>query len=260
MKFRILIIFLTILLSCKQDELPTEPDGYRYTGMIVGSYRIYEIEDITFSLIDVNDYIIIGDSDVVYKCTASNCSIDTNISYVKEVVDRKILDQEGDSVFVIERYYSDTQEWEEYPDSVWTSKYEKNQYLRTENNQRYAKLVFPITAVSNWDYNAHNAYEIDDTRYSGIRVKDTIDGIAYEDVVIVEKEYNTLEDDDLVVNDVFAEKYYVDREYYSSGVGLIFKEYIYFKNCQENGAFCSDNVFLIAEGRQIIEKLIVYEL
>ena len=257
MKYLILLS-ITLLLSCKQDDIQFENPEKVYTGMVVGSEKIFEVKELDYFIGNEN-FEIIGDTDVIYFCdTSAACVLDTNIYYIKEVIDRKIKDQEGDSVFVIERYYSDTKEWDETPDSVWTAKYRHNQFLRTENNQKYAKLVFPISSDLEWDYNAHNAYSNDNTRYSGLRVAFEVDGKMFYDVVVVEKNNNARDDDEIIVNEFLAENYIIEREYYAAGIGLIFKENIQLFNCQDKaiGGFCSSEVFVIAEGKYKIEKLI----
>ena len=248
-----LYIFLVIsFFACKdKEEIPNEIRGQEYAGISVGAFRVYEVTEIQ---ILPSSYEIVGDSDVVYYCDNSVCKLDTETYYIKEVVDRLITDNAGDEAFVIHYFEKNDMNWDKTPDSVWTAKFKNNQFLRTENNYTYSKLVFPISSESRWDYNVYNINKEDETRYSDIRIEYTINGEVFENVVVVEKEFSGTNDTIVKNNETLDLK--IEREYYAPDIGLIFREESSYANCQKNGAVCSHDFFIVSEGKSKLRKLI----
>ena len=252
MKNSLYILLVVLFFACKdKTEVPDKIRGQEYAGMNIGAFRVYEV---TETQILPSNYEIVGDTDVVYHCDNSICKLDTETYFIREVVDRLITDNAGDETFVIHYSKNSDMDWDESPDSVWTAKFKNNQFLKTENNYTYSKLVFPISSESRWDYNIYNTNKEDETRYSDIRIEYTINGEIFENVVVVEKEFSGT--DDIIVNNTETLDLKIEREYYAPEIGLIFKEESSYTNCQKNGAVCSHDFFIISEGKSKVMKLI----
>jgi len=189
-KFLYFISVLVIISSCKKDEkILTEPSGRSYAGLKLNAMLEYEVEKLVF--IEVNDSNTINqviDTTAIDTLVRYISGVDTLLFYIKDSIVDRIEDLEGDSAFVIYRYYSDERVYSKFPDSVWTAKFKHNQYLRTENNTPYAKLSFPVSKDKKWDINAHNNLEYDEVSYTKIRFSKTINTLFFDDVVHVEQE------------------------------------------------------------------------
>jgi len=200
-----LILVLTIfLLSCsKDDEEIVEPYyGYDYAGLEVGKYVIYDVDSFFY-----DDF---------------NGLIDSSFYQIKEEVDAKIVDLEGDEAFKIIRYRkeSDTTGWVLI--DVWTSKFSTTNFQKVEENVRYLKLIFPIYVNATWNGNAlnHGGNPMGSDgkanyKYTSVDQSETIGGHALSSVLTVLQ----FEEVNLIEEKVYEEKY-------AKGIGMVYKKTI----------------------------------
>lgn len=259
-KYIYISLFL-FLFSCKNDEpIAKKPLGYEYTGLNIGSMRKYEVKVINY---DIQSLKYITDSlHITYTA-----GVDTLISYVKDSIVEKIIDLEGDTSFVFYRYYStDKSKFLSYPDSVWTGKLKRNQYISTENNIKYIKLVFPPSKSKKWDKNALNTKKNNEVHYTNIRVPKKINDLYF--LNCVEVEHNNEYDSTLLPtilhkyqNVGYLAEVKIENEIYAENVGLISKIDIFLENSYNEslGKYINDDFFVIASGKQYFQKLIDYK-
>lgn len=255
-----ILLIIYVIFSCKQDETITEPKDWNYAGLTVHSYKIFQVDEINYDFLTLS-YEIVTDTIVdslgvveYIEYVDYKSGVDTSLYYVKDTIIEKIEDLEGDSVYVIHRYHSiNKDDWSAYPDSVWTAKLRNIQYTRTENNQTFVKLSFPISKERVWNINALNSYDEDDATYSSINQNYMLNGVEYPNVAIVELED---ENDSSIVQDIIDYRF----EYYAPNIGMIHRESIYLVNKQLNGTFVGGDLFIVSSGRIKNEKLIEHGL
>ena len=191
-----LILAATVFLfSCSKDEEEfVEPYlGHDYAGLEIGKYVIYDVDSFFY-----DDF---------------NGLIDSSFYQVKEVVDSKITDLEGDEAFKIIRYRkeSDTTGWVLI--DVWSSKLSTTNFQKVEENVRFLKLIFPINLSDTWNGNALNNEGEQLYDYTAVEQSETIGGNALSNVLTVLQ----FEEINLIEEKVFEEKY-------AKGIGMVYKK------------------------------------
>lgn len=190
-------ILLIAAFSCKEDESDYEPDlGYSYFPTEIGSYITYRADSIFHD----------------NPTTAAAGIHDTISYYIKEVVESEVLDALEEPAMRIVRYKRDTPDdaWELR--DVWMAKTSSRNAEKVEENRRYVKLAFPISATSEWDGNALNDLEEWRYSYDSIGYGRDFDTLSFEQTVFVNQRQFLTE-----VNDERA------YEIYAKGVGLIYR-------------------------------------
>lgn len=191
-----LISILTVFLySCSKDEEEiVEPDqGYDYVGLEVGKYVVYDVDSFFYDDFDN--------------------TIDSSFFQIKEEVDSKIIDLEGDEAFKIIRYRkeSDTTDW--VLTDVWSSKITTTNFQKVEENVRFIKLIFPIRANATWNGNALNNDGETTYEYTAVDQTETIGGNTLGKVLTVLQ----FEEVNLIEEKFFEEKY-------AKGIGMVYKK------------------------------------
>ncbi len=192
--FYLILVAVIILSSCSKDEEVVAPVlDYNYAGLEVGKYVIYDVDSITH-----NDFAV---------------TIDTTRYQIKEVVDSKFTDLEGEEAFKIIRYRKDhdTLNWNLI--DVWSSKITATNFQKTEENIKYVKLIFPIKLDGNWNGNAMNNNTQQEYEFTAVDQAEIIGGIALDSVVTV-LQYDSPEK--LLAPEFFEEKY-------ARGIGMVYK-------------------------------------
>ena len=199
---RLLILVLSILIfaSCVQDDDGTPlPDlGYDYFPLVEGAYFEYRVDSIFH---DQPSPDIAGVHDTTHY-------------FVKEVYDTFITDGVGDPAMRIERYKRshDTLPWIIY--DVWTAKLTPRNAQRVEENRRYIKLGFPVSAGTEWDANALNILDTWTCSYDSLDVARDICGLYFNRSLRVnQRDFKNLVDDEYAY------------EIYAADVGLIRRYY-----------------------------------
>ena len=193
--FWLILVLTVFILSCSKDEEEyVEPYlGHDYAGLEVGKYVIYDVDSFFY-----DDF---------------NGLIDSSFYQIKEEVDSKFTDLEGDEAFKIIRYRkeSDTTGWSLI--DVWSSKLTTTNFQKVEENLRILKLIFPINLSDTWNGNALNN-EVDlSYEYTGVDQSEVIGGNVLSNVLTVLQ----FEEVNLIVEKVYKEKY-------AKGIGMVYKK------------------------------------
>ncbi len=191
-KFILLTLVTFSLFSCENEEIKAEDVdlGYQYYPLTMGDSRTYHVRQI--------DYLLTGRDTLEY--------------FVREVVEDTTHDFDEISYHMY-RYYSEDTTLGWSLDSIWQTKKLPGQLIRTRNNIRYIRLIFPVEEDKIWDGNALNTANNDDYEYTDIGSSYTIDNQNYDNTVTVQQGDNlqTLIDTDF------------RNEVYAAHVGLIYK-------------------------------------
>lgn len=187
------------LFACKKDAetiVPTK--GYSYTGLEVGNYVIYDVDSIFYDDFDQ--------------------SVNPFYFQIKEVVDSKYIDGEGEEAFKIIRYKKDTAvspNWE--LQVVWNAKMTNTTFQKVEDNKRYIKMVFPVKVDKTWNGNSMNNDVAWEYKYLSVHQPETIGSIALDSVATV-----TQFDDEGAI--LIQRQFY--QEKYAAKVGMVYKKVI----------------------------------
>lgn len=200
----VLYIWLVALLSFGCSSESNDPDlaqlGYNYYPVEVGNYRIYDVQEINFTLLDGGD---------------------TTNYQLKEVIDAYQHQSKEDTSYYLHRFTRSTTEEEWQLDSLWTIRKDLRRVVVVENNVPVIKLVFPVGEGVAWDANAMNAEEGE--TYTMMDV-----GIPFEtEVETFDHTLSVIEKDnmDTVITERFREAVYAD------GIGMVYKEERFIDYC-----------------------------
>jgi hypothetical protein len=199
----ILLVVPVLFFSCT-DENNNPPEvfsGKDYFPLSTGHTLIYKVTEITID----------KPSDLY----------DTVTYYLKEVVDIKILDNENDTAYRVERYkrYSESSNW--VISDVWESKLSDNTAERVEENHRFVKLRFPVKQDLTWNGNLFNENESQDYWISALNETYTTEAFSFDSCLTVLQDSSS----SLIHKDFACEIYALHK-------GLIYKEKTYL-NSQE---------------------------
>jgi len=200
--------FILLLFGCSIGTLDNDPGyiGWNYFPLDSGSYRVYHVTDITYTLGGVTD---------------------TSKYFLKETITGPYDNLERNVSFRISREVKaiDGENWEQ--DSIWWAKKDLKTAVVVENNIPIIKLVFPLKENKSWDANTENVLEEDMymLKNVGMAITDTSGiGASYEKTVIIEQES---------INDNII---YKDQrtEIYAENIGMVYKERIFLNYCDED--------------------------
>ncbi len=215
------ILLIAALFSCKKDADTLKPRNLNqnYAGLTVGKYVVYDV-DSTFYNVPFN--------------------IDTNYKFqIKEVVDSKYIDAQGNDAYKIIRYKKDTsisQNW--VHQVVWNSTINTSNYQKVEDNVRFVKLIFPIKSNKIWNGNSMNTLSSWDYEYTATHQTELIGNTILDSVTTV-----TQFDDE---NEILIQRQFY-QEKYAANIGMVYKESIDVKKLYNN----STGLFEISEGLDI---------
>lgn len=197
--FSIAFISIFFLFACKKDAKTIIPNkGYNYAGLEVGNYVIYDVDSIFYDDFDQ--------------------SVNTFNFQIKEVVDSKFLDGEGDDAFKIIRYKKDTANSNNWQlQVVWSAKITNTTYEKVEDNKRYIKLVFPVKANKTWNGNSLNNNEEWDYQYASVNQPEQIGNTVLDSVVTVTQ----FDDGDEIL---IQRQFY--QEKFATNIGMVYKKVI----------------------------------
>jgi hypothetical protein len=218
-------IFCFVLLSCKKQD-DTIDTGLEYYPIDTGKYYIYQVQLTTFN--------------------SNSGTVDTTITnYQLKEYYHGTISSSDELLYRIERYTrtSDTAQWPAQPDSgVWTVASNNNMIIRTENNQPFVKMEFPVQANNQWNgnlfntlgqvnyvmYPVNNPYTLGDTTYPY-----TLTVTQSNEQSLIDKDYQI--------------------EVYAKGTGLIYKH-------DEVVEYDQSNIgeYLISSGTIYDKKLFSY--
>jgi hypothetical protein len=203
----ILFTFIIFLFSCKKDsEVVPTSRGYSYAGLTVGNYVIYDVDSIFYDDFDnsVNPYYF----------------------QIKELVQSKYIDAEGEEAYRIERYKKDTAVSPNFElQVVWNSKITPTTYQKVENNERFVKLIFPVKQGKTWNGNSLNNREEWEYECVSAHIPEQIGGIGLDSVATVTQFDD--EDEILIQRQFYQEKF-------AAKIGLVYKKVIDVKKAFNN--------------------------
>jgi hypothetical protein len=205
-----LLVFGVFLNSCtsETEELDESTFGYDYFPLSAGKSWVYQSDSIVYSSV--------------------GSVRDTFKSFIKEEVGEAFVDLTGQKVYKIDRFFkrNESDSWSRL--NTWTSSVDKTNAIRTEENIRFIKLVFPVKEGLRFDGNIFVDQDLK-IEVGGEMVeayKNWEHRITSLDTPIKYKgqDINALE-----VN-LVDETSIIDRrkviEYYAKEIGLVFKEMI----------------------------------
>jgi hypothetical protein len=203
----ILIGLLLFLFSCKKDtEVTPTTKGYSYAGLTVGKYVIYDVDSIFYDDFDNS----------------------TNQYYfqIKELIQSKYIDAEGEEAYRIERYKKDTAVSPNFElQVVWNSKITPTTYQKVENNERFVKLIFPVKQGETWNGNSLNNRSTWEYECVSAHIPEQIGGIGLDSVATITQ----FDDGDEIL---IQRQFY--QEKFAAKIGLVYKKVIDVKKAFNN--------------------------
>ncbi len=133
------ISLLLLLAACSkrqvQEPIPFDPSQLEYFPLRPGHYVVYRVDSL------------------VFDPSPAGIARDSSSTFVMEIVGDSLLDNTGQLHFVVERYERKmvNENWE--IKSVGSASRNNAQAVRTEQNLRFLKMVFPMNKRSAWDGN-----------------------------------------------------------------------------------------------------------
>lgn len=215
-KISIALIILFLFTLCKKNDIVESIDfNYNYIPLNIGQWNEYVVREINHN---------------------STGGHDTINYYLKEIVTDKI----SSNIYRLERYWRVNKYDNWIIKDVWTREKTSTQYIQTEENVKYTKLIFPIKNNKTWNGNAYNINEEEIYKYENIHKLYVRDSIKFDSTINIIQQHN-----------VNAIEYQVANEIYAKNVGMIYKSY---KDLSIN-LFDVSN---INEGKELEIKLINY--
>jgi hypothetical protein len=186
--------------ACKDETVePSNEDHYRYFPLTSGFWTEYVVDSIYHR--DGDEFLHI------------DSLIDTFHFYLREIIDTPFLDATNETAWVVERWKreADTMPWEFQ--NIITAKRNAVSAQRVEDNIRFLKMQFPISASALWNGNAYNYYPEEDYTYDDLYEQRTYNGLTFPSTVkIIQNDFLSL------INRVSKE------EIYAKDIGMIFKQ------------------------------------
>lgn len=200
MKAKLLIILSAIsiffgLLSCKPDADYISPDtGSDFYPNQTGYYIIYDVDS------------------TYYDDFTHTVSRDT--FQIKEIIESQFTDQQNRDARRIERWYkwSDTTDW--ILKDVWYSVKTLFRVERIEENERFIRLVFPVSDYTTWDGNAMNDIGYQKYEFDNVYDPYTVNNINFDSTCKVKQAASSNLIDEKLQYEIYAKK-----------IGLIYKRY-----------------------------------
>jgi len=210
------LLLLSLLFTACGDRIIAPPsdliqeEQYAYFPLEIGKYVVYQVDSIVYDF-----------------APGGGTVIDTSRTFVRETVADTLRDPVGALIYTIERQErsSNDQPWQ--LTSIGSAARTASQAIRTEDNLRYLKFIFPMDRRSEWDGNVW----IDENReflIAGERMRpfsnwnyevDSIDRQALVGSFMFDSTLLITEADD---NNVIERR--LSRARYAKHVGLVWRE------------------------------------
>jgi hypothetical protein len=166
-----------------------------------------------YSPLEIDKFI---EYDVIEITIDKQIELNDTVTYIlKEFIESKYTDDEGNTNYRIERYKRPTinDNWEVL--NIWYVSVSENSIFKNEDNFRFKKLIFPIKIGNTWNGNSENTLNYQEYKITNTDVAETIENISYSNVLTVLQQNN----------ENLIEKQY-STEKYAKTIGLIYKEII----------------------------------
>lgn len=156
-------------IACKKQQDTEIIYGYEYFPIQQGHYIVYDVLDI-------------------FHDVALEPAHDTNRYQIKELIGEELVDNEGDTIQKIKRFWrqNDTSVW--VLQDIWTQKRTASTAEVVEENDRMIKMVFAIAYNRTWDGNALNNENRLECYYENIYEPYSLAHLTFDSTVTVEKE------------------------------------------------------------------------
>src|SRR3990167_6920901 len=162
LNFRLLLFCAGIFffLSCGKDIVEPVPQGIGYFPLKKGNYYVYNVK--------------------VFSGFNELGLTDTTIYQLLEAQTDSFTDLEGNIQYRLERFSrpSSDSSWGKI-DSVWSASRNNFGALRTENQRRILKLIFPVEEGIKWNPNVYNELPAEKKKYGKTGIPATIAGKLY---------------------------------------------------------------------------------
>ncbi len=214
MRILALVIALAVLTACNKRATGTYDDPtieqQRYFPLAIGHTVDYQV-----------------DSVVYFEASGVGIVRDSSTTFVRETVADTLRDNTGNLQYKIERYErkSAAEPWTIA--AIWSAEINNEQAVRTEENLRFLRLVFPMDRRSEWNGNlwldpfrtlvvagqnikpfTNWNYEVD-----SIGITRTVGDFTFDDVVVVTE-----------VDETNIIEKRLSRSIYAKNVGLVYRE------------------------------------
>ncbi len=192
-----LLFISSLIISCKRNDSTTTVDTtYNYFPVDIGHTWIYDVDSIGY---DDNTGTTVIDSSNHYQ--------------YKETITENFIDAEGKPAQKLARYYrrSDTNDWVSANTSIWVVSRDNLRAEKVQENVRFVKLVFPLSANSLWDGNMFNNLGRNNYFVDYYDQPATVNGIYYDKTLKVRR--------DSSVNAIEEIRQF---EIYARNIGLIY--------------------------------------
>ncbi len=213
MKKAILYTLLLLLVSCGKrtiEEINTDvSEQQKYFPLAIGQSIDYQVDSITIVTL------------------ATGVTRDSSTTFIRETITDTLRDTEGHLQWKVERFErtADSLPWK--IERIWTAEITDQKAVRTEENLRFLRLVFPMTKRSEWNGNlwidpnrtikvadqsirpfTNWNYEVD-----SIDIPRQVGAFSFDSVLVV-----TEVDDENVIEKRLS------RTIYAKNIGLVYKE------------------------------------
>lgn len=211
--YYVLIVGFAIIVSISScnnevETIDTNNFGYEFYPLSTGKTWVYT-----------------SDSVVIYNGGSLR---DTFHSFIKEVVGESFLDANGDTLYHLHRYFkrNESDEWQRT--NTWTSSKDKSRVIRTEENIKFIKMVFPVSGGLRFDANAF-VDKNQKVQVAGELLKPYDNWQPRMEAIDLELQYKGSKVKSLFIN-LVDDSSIIDRrkvhEFYGKGIGLLKKEMI----------------------------------
>lgn len=208
----ILLLCLAVIFfhSCATEygEANEEFLELDFAPLSIGKYLVYEVDSTIFD-------------------NQGNTVTETS-SFVREEMVETFIDEVGDTVYRVERLWrqNDLEDWS--LTNVWSVKMQNRSLVRSEDNLRFVKLVFPPDTGRKWDGNQFVDKDLvinvfgepldlflywDDNYEILSRTAESVNGMNFDDVLTIKQA-----EEETLVERRFS------QEQYAKGVGLVSKQ------------------------------------
>jgi hypothetical protein len=164
-----------------------------------------------------NNYfpVVINDTKEYFVTSIQHTSFgkDTSTYFLKEILTEDFIDDEGDLAYRMERFWKVDSLAEYQIKDVWVTKKKMRSAELVEENERFIKMIFPLTHYVFWDGNAYNSRPSQEYVIEGLHDYYTINGFEFDSTVTImqHQKSNLIE-------------YEIAKEVYAMDIGLIYKE------------------------------------
>ncbi|MEO0405150.1 MAG: hypothetical protein AAF193_09795, partial [Bacteroidota bacterium] len=192
---RLIIPFLSILVilsSCREEPDFEELDlGYDYFPNLAGTFIDYQVDSISYGI-----------------------EVDTTSFFLRHRLGDSFVDGEGERAVELERYRRTALDQDWVLTDVWVEKSTNTTGERVEENERFVKMIFPLSEGKTWDGNSLNERDPWTYRCTQFDEPYSEEGVSFTETVFIEqRNLQNLVDQE------------VAYEVYARDIGMVFKQF-----------------------------------